>query len=303
MASSIDDLMDQARRTADETQAIDEAFQERVRRNYEMLSEAVRLMGSVATSATLSPPPMRERPVRVAPPAPEAPAPAPVVEPPAVVEAPVAKAPEPEDPGGSGGRHADRSRGRRAGAEPAGSARRAAQRKAGQEPRARPVAADAHGDGFGIHQRLRTGRRPCRGAGQRGWTWKDLLSSIDETESQAALEPGPEPVPEVEPARPAPQLPLEEVLAAEIGAMGIDPTALLPRSRVHEIAATLQARDVNGAREVVRKLAPAATRRLARRLFADDVLKKQVMTYLGRYGALLEEAAERDGEACCWNPC
>ena len=50
VAESIDELMDHARRTADETQAIDEAFQERVRRNYDMLSEAVRLMGSVATA-------------------------------------------------------------------------------------------------------------------------------------------------------------------------------------------------------------------------------------------------------------
>ena len=52
VGESIEDLMDQARRTAEETQAIDAAFQERVSRNYEMLSEAVRLMGSVASSAS-----------------------------------------------------------------------------------------------------------------------------------------------------------------------------------------------------------------------------------------------------------
>ena len=44
----LDDLLASARRAAEETQAIDQAFQERVRRNYEMLSEAVQLMGVVA---------------------------------------------------------------------------------------------------------------------------------------------------------------------------------------------------------------------------------------------------------------
>ncbi|MGH6998100.1 MAG: hypothetical protein ACREEO_07885, partial [Phenylobacterium sp.] len=43
-----------------------------------------------------------------------------------------------------------------------------------------------------------------------------------------------------------------------------------------------------------RKLAPAATRRLARKLFTDDLLKRQVLSYLARYHELLEDAAERD---------
>ena len=48
MQQGLDDLLASARRAAEETQAIDQAFQERVRRNYEMLSEAVQLMGVVA---------------------------------------------------------------------------------------------------------------------------------------------------------------------------------------------------------------------------------------------------------------
>ncbi|HEX3405677.1 MAG TPA: polar localization protein TipN, partial [Caulobacteraceae bacterium] len=44
----LDELLASARKAAEETQAIDQAFQERVRRNYEMLSEAVQLMGVVA---------------------------------------------------------------------------------------------------------------------------------------------------------------------------------------------------------------------------------------------------------------
>ena len=45
------DLMKAVRKAAEETQNIDAAFQERVRRNYDMLSEAVRLMGVVAGAA------------------------------------------------------------------------------------------------------------------------------------------------------------------------------------------------------------------------------------------------------------
>jgi hypothetical protein len=50
----MDELMGQARRTAEEAQAIDAAFQDRVRRNFEMLSEAVRLMGTAASAPPLS---------------------------------------------------------------------------------------------------------------------------------------------------------------------------------------------------------------------------------------------------------
>lgn len=271
VSESIDDLMDHARRTADETQAIDEAFQDRVRRNYEMLSEAVRMMGTVATTANLAPlAPPRERPARqprkpvetVAEPEPliaiepiQPPEPEIVPEP---VVAPVAETAEadfdtelelnepvqaPRDP---------------------------------SRPRLRltPTATDAE---FSTVFEQAGGRNEEQGG--EGWTWKDLLSSIDETEGVE---------PEVLHA------PLEDVLSAEIGAMGIDPSALLPRSRLHEIAAILQARDADGARTVVRKLAPAATRRLARRLFTDEGLKRQVVQYLSRYHGLLEDAVERD---------
>lgn len=268
VSDSIDDLMDHARRTADETQAIDEAFQDRVRRNYEMLSEAVRMMGTVATTSNLAPlAPPRERPARSARkavevepevvaavdpiPEPEV-APEPVIEP--VVEPPPQAAfetelelnepiPVPRDP---------------------------------SRPRLRltPTATDAE---FSTVFGQAGGRGEEQGG--EGWTWKDLLSSIDDTEGAE---------PELLHA------PLEEALAAEIGAMGIDPSALLPRGRLHEIAVILHAQDADGARTVVRKLAPAATRRLARRLFTDDGLKRQVVQYLSRYHDLLQDAVERD---------
>src|SRR5690606_7685494 len=69
----MDELRAQARRTAEEARAIDEAFQDRVKRNFEMLSEAVRLMG-VAAVAPSAGEPAAARPI--APPDPGAPDPA-----------------------------------------------------------------------------------------------------------------------------------------------------------------------------------------------------------------------------------
>jgi len=268
VAESIDELMDHARRTADETQAIDEAFQERVRRNYDMLSEAVRLMGSVATTANVAPPAplLRERPARaslraaidksaaVEEPEAQPAAPPPVevaaaAEPPAVDDDELELSdPIPPPP--------------------------AAEPSARPRLRLTPTATDAE---FGAVFEQAAGRHE-EPTGDGGWTWKDLLSSLEEPEGGEA----------------APQPSLEETLSAEIGAMGIDPTALLPRSRIQELAAALQERNPEHARQVVRKVAPAATRRLARKLFTDEGLKRQVLSYLHRYQGLIEDAAERD---------
>jgi len=262
VSESIDDLLEHARRTADETQAIDEAFQERVRRNYEMLSEAVRMMGAVAGAGAMPPPvaALRERAVRepsrrteAEPALPEvaAPEPAPVLATPAEPEVEL-ELTEPVKAPVKGGLR--------------------------QRLRLTPTATDAEFK----HVFDQAGGRADEAAAQGadGWTWKDLLSSIDEHEGDA----------------PDHHAPLEDTLAGEIGAMGIDPAALLPRSRIDELAAAIQARDLDGAREVVRRLAPAATRRLARRLATDETLKGQVVTYMARYHGLLDDAATRDAE-------
>ncbi|MCF8504735.1 MAG: polar localization protein TipN, partial [Caulobacter sp.] len=110
--------------------------------------------------------------------------------------------------------------------------------------------------------------------GEAGWSWKDLLTSIDSDESDPES--------------------LADRMAAEIAAMGIDPAALLPRNRIDEIAAAVQTRDTEGAREVIRRLAPAAIRRLVRRLFSDAAMRGQTERFLQRFGGMLEEAAERD---------
>jgi hypothetical protein len=220
------DLMETARRTAEETQVIDNAFQERVRRNYDMLTDAVKLMGVVAGAAGQSQPPPQMTP----PPAPL------------------------------------RSR------EISGDAPSASD--AGLRPRLRltPTATDEE---FRSVFETAGGRAPEPvQEGEGGWSWKDLLSSIDGDSGDAEG--------------------LAERLLGEIEAMGIDPGALLPRSRIDEIAAAIQTRDQNGAREVVRRLAPAAIRRLVRRLFSDAALRGQTERYLRRFTGMLDEAAERD---------
>lgn len=257
VAESIDELMDHARRTADETQAIDDAFQERVRRNYETLSEAVRMMGAVATTTGAAPPAPapRERPARAS-----------LRE---SLTPPKAEPPPPADDDAE--LELD---------QPIAAAPKSPENAPAEEPRARlrltPTATDTE---------FRTVFGQAVGRAEDPadeWTWKDLISSLEGTEEEAAV------VAERQ------QAPLEELLGAEITGMGIDPSALLPRSRIEELAATLQARDGEGAREVVRRLAPAATRRLTRKLLTDEALKRQVVAYLGRYHELLDDAVTRD---------
>ncbi|MCW5759774.1 MAG: polar localization protein TipN, partial [Phenylobacterium sp.] len=106
--------------------------------------------------------------------------------------------------------------------------------------------------------------------------WKDLLASLDGADGEGER--------------------LEETLAAELAHMGVDPGKLLPPPRIEEIAAAIQTGDVEGAREVVRKLAPAATRRIARRLFTDEDVKRKTEVYVRRYTTLVDDAIGRDPE-------
>ncbi len=110
----------------------------------------------------------------------------------------------------------------------------------------------------------------------QGWSWRSLLSGIENSSPGDAA--------------------LGEKLAAEISAMGIDPHALLPRGRIDEIAAAIQTRDAQGAREVVKRLAPAAIRRLVRRLFSDATLRANAERFLKRYAGMIEEAGGQDRE-------
>jgi hypothetical protein len=114
-------------------------------------------------------------------------------------------------------------------------------------------------------------------AGADGWTWKELLSSIDEGEGSDG---------EAEDA--------EAVVLAEVARMGVETEALLPQPRTDELAAVIQTGDATGAREVVKGLAPAAIRRLSRRLNGDRKLKSAAAGFVTSYRAVLSEAGQRD---------
>lgn len=237
----VEQLMNAIRRTAEETAAIDQAFQERVRRNYEMLSEAA---GAVTASSAAT---MAARAASPTQPPKRSAAPPPAVQSPQAL--PMAEFDDEDEP------PADR---RRLRLTPTASDEEFRSVFEQASPRKQPSTPPPEPDGEG------------------GWSWRNLLSGIENSSPGDAA--------------------LGEKLAAEITAMGIDPHALLPRGRIDEIAAALQTRDAAGAREVVKRLAPAAIRRLVRRLFSDATLKSNTERFLKRYAGMIEEAAGQDRE-------
>jgi hypothetical protein len=263
----VEDLLVAARRAADETQAIDAAFQERVRRNYEMLSEAVRMMGVVGGSGV--PPRTQRSPVRATPPAPSPAASAAPASPtaqelglrPRLKFAPPAETP-PESAAelASGNTLFDPS--------PA---------EAGPEPAEAPA--------ISLQQTKAMNRpgQPLPNAPKGDWTWSDILSDLDD--------PAPA---EGQGAREAEVSAASQVVLTEIHAMGIDPAALLPPARTNEIAGALRAGDTYGARRLVRQLAPAAMRRLARRVLTDSALRTQVSQFAEDFEGKLDHAASAD---------
>lgn len=228
--ASLDTLSDATRRAAAETQAVDDAFQERVKRNYEMLTEAVQLMGVVSGEAApsgrrASPPPFEPQPID----------------------------PDPA-PGG--------------------------------RLRLTPTSRD---------QEVRRAFEPAASsapAETSAMSWKELLASADEAEEAPMID-----------RRAAPP-PAAEVLFADLTAgireMGIDPTALLPRTRVEEAAQALESGAPERAREIVRRVAPAAVRRISRRVMTDRQLRSDVEHFVARYSDRVAESlgyAEGDGTA------
>lgn len=247
------EMLASARRAAEETQAIDAAFQDRIKRNYDRLSEAVSLMSavSVGTGAVRAASPSTPTPATPTD-ASSRPEPPPAAEP-ALVE-PVAPPPPAAPP-------------------------LSELTEEGPRPRLRltPTATD---------EDLRTvfdipEPPPAEDA---GWTWKDLLGGLSKTSDA-------QPAPVVEANADSQAV---DYLTSQIAFMGIDPSALLPRARIEEIAAAVQAGDTEGARDVVKRLAPAAIRRLVRKLFSDNTLKAEADKFLARYRDLVAEAAQRD---------
>jgi hypothetical protein len=198
-----------SQKAASDTEALDASFQERVRRNYDMLTEAVRLMGVVSGDAS----PGRRR------------EPAPPLE-----------------------------------AEP--------------EPRpAKPKSEE--GRGFGLRNRLKLEPAPAPAPtappSSERLGWSDL---VDDGPGEAPLDLDTPIMPVADTAA------LEERVIAAIRRMGVDPNALLPRSRIEEAAEAVAGRDPERARQIVRRVAPAAVRSVSRRVLTDPELREDAEAFV-----------------------
>ncbi|MDO9079033.1 MAG: tipN [Brevundimonas sp.] len=215
-----------SQKAAADTEALDAGFQERVRRNYDMLTEAVRLMGVVSGDT----PALRRR--------------------------------EPLPAAGPATSEADSGRSRAA---------------RGDEAR-----------GFGLRGRLKLEPMPGSAAPVSDrLDWNDLVDDG----------PGETPLDLDTPMMPAEAADaLEERITAAIRRMGVDPNALLPRSRVEEAAQAVTERDPDRARQIVRRVAPAAVRSVSRRVLTDPDLRTDAEAYVRAFARdLANRAGANDG--------
>ncbi|KPF83298.1 tipN [Brevundimonas sp. AAP58] len=218
-----------SRKAAEDTEALDAGFQERVRRNYDMLTEAVRLMGVVSGD----PAPIRRRELPREPVAPSV----------TTHHAPAVRETERPAP--------ERER------------------------------------GFGLRGRLRLaptvedpGARSAPPASDR-LDWADL---VDDAGPEAPLELN-------TPVMPDDGGALADRITAAIRRMGVDPNALLPRSRVEEAAEAFAGRDPDRARQIVRRVAPAAVRSVSRRVISDPELRADAEQFVRDQAARLAQHA------------
>ena len=83
---------------------------------------------------------------------------------------------------------------------------------------------------------------------------------------------------------------LDAAMINEVNAMGVDASALLSRTRIDETISAIMAENNEGARQVVRRVAPAAIRRLGRRLTQDPGLRAQATEFVSFYDQQLNIA-------------
>ena len=256
-----------AKKAALETEAVDQAFQERVRRNYDMLTEAVRLMGVISGDSPLSSAPMDApirdygRPVQPFTPQPINTQPRPQPAPQATYSPPPVAAPplRPATPSAS----TSAQRLRLSSAETRSSP--------GPQPTPQPIPSP------------RAAPQPSR-APDGGWSWRELLGGMEGRD----LPTGPAAAPQPPPDRDFDSL--DAVMIGEVNAMGVDAAALLSRTRIEETISAIMAENNEGARQVVRRVAPAAIRRLGRRLAQDHGLRRQATEFVTFYDQQLNIA-------------
>jgi hypothetical protein len=234
----INAMLEAARKASQETEAVDTAFQERVKRNYDMLTEAVRLMGVISGDQALpqaAEPAPRERDYgRAAPTARRSSEPPPPVQP-SVTRARLLPL-----------------------SVPASETR--------PTPSTPPRAA-----------------QPAR-AVQDGWSWRELLGGMEGRDKPAAPSPvAAQPQTTAQPPHDPEFDSLDDLMIAEVSAMGVDAASLLGRARIEEVIGAIMAEDNEGARLVVRRVAPAAIRRLSRRLLSDAQLRQQANDFATFY--------------------
>ena len=231
-----------SRKAAEDTEALESGFQERVRRNYDMLTEAVRLMGAVSGEGGLS----RRRPQAAA------------------QAADSATRPPVE-------RSQDGLRGRlRPQNAPAGEieAIPVAPTARPSPPHASAAPATRHDAPDDLDWNVSAGQ--------------DGASMPEEPLNLSAPIASPEQI---------------DALAARITdairRMGVDPNALLPRPRIEETAHAFAARDPSRARQIVRRVAPAAVRSVSRRVLGDDALRADAEAYVRAFAHGLSLQADR----------
>jgi len=283
VARGVDDLTHAARQAAEETQLIDAAFQERVRHNYEMLSESVRLMTKMAGAADTATKAKPATPLTAFEAVSQ------------TAELNTARAGTSLSEGmgalesvrvaAAGGGRFSTSVGRPRDAAADETEDNDPPLKLGEalRPRLRLTQTEQDREVINVFEQARSDRdRDREREPGEPWTWRDLLKTVDNTPTAAA-------------ASATSDDGLSGRLRAEIEALGVDSSALLPRSRVDEIARALEDGDLDAGRETVRRLAPAAVRRLTRRMDMDPALKIDAQRFVGRFGNQVVEALS--GEA------
>jgi len=230
-----------SRKAAEDTEALESGFQDRVRRNYDMLAEAVRVMGVVSGDTPAS----RRREPLLSASAPETPRYKP---------RPVEAKPEPK-------------------------------------AEAKPAAKTAEERSFGLRGRLRlepTEDATTAPARDEPLDWSDLAEGDPAHEAPLELDA---PV-----AAPVDAGALADRITAAIRRMGVDPNALLPRARIEEAARALALQEPDRARQIVRRVAPAAVRSVSRRILADAELRADADAYVRAFGREMQDHA-RQGDA------